>query len=217
MEPIEPGRVGQHCERLLFQWLAPKIFVPKHNRTLSVRIWERWIPKQKLDANVGYLWLQNVFITISESCWFLHVFFFLLFFCVQSVAGLEPITWNHPRMHNVDLSSIVAGHRDYATKIDEILEFLGYGMEELDGPTQLRRTHSSNNIREKEVTLHRCTSEESFFLVTSTKTHLVSESDFIQKKNIGNLRTWEVATRRTYKYKFLEESFILSIFTALGE
>lgn len=80
-------------------------------------------------------------------------------------------------MHNVDLSSIVAGHRDYATKIDEILEFLGYGVEELDGPIQLRKTHSSHNIREKTPPLIRSSSEESFFLV---KTH-ANPPDLIQK------------------------------------
>lgn len=93
------------------------------------------------------------------------------------VAGLEPITWTHPRMLNVDLSSIVAGHRDYATKIDEILEFLGYGVEDLDEKTQLRKTHSSHNIREKMPTLARSSSEESFFLL---KTH-VNHPDLIQK------------------------------------
>lgn len=82
-------------------------------------------------------------------------------------------------MHNVDLSSIVAGHRDYATKIDEILEFLGYGVEDLDGSAQLRRTHSSHNIREKTSTLTRYPSEDSFFLVKSHLSHPIP--DFIQK------------------------------------
>lgn len=80
-------------------------------------------------------------------------------------------------MANVDLSGIVAGHRDYATKIDEILEFLGYGVQELDGPIQLRRTHSAHNIREKTTPLVRATSEDSFFLLKTPVNH----PDLIQK------------------------------------
>ena len=41
------------------------------------------------------------------------------------VAGLGPIAWKDRRMMNVDVSSIVQGHLDYAANMDEILEVVG--------------------------------------------------------------------------------------------
>lgn len=41
------------------------------------------------------------------------------------IAGLMPIEWQDRRMFNFDLSEIVAGHMDYAKKMDVILSLLG--------------------------------------------------------------------------------------------
>lgn len=41
------------------------------------------------------------------------------------IAGLSPVDWQDRRMFNFDLSDIVAGHMDYAKKMDVILRLLG--------------------------------------------------------------------------------------------
>lgn len=77
------------------------------------------------------------------------------------IAGLEPVTWTHPRMRNVDLSSIVSGHLEYANKIDEILLSLGYADEEED--FGLRRCLSCHSFREhRDCALSRSESMDSF-------------------------------------------------------
>jgi len=41
------------------------------------------------------------------------------------VAGLGPVAWNDRRMINVDLSSVIDGHLDYAKNMDTILAAIG--------------------------------------------------------------------------------------------
>ncbi|KAK7002161.1 Transmembrane and coiled-coil domain-containing protein 4, partial [Halocaridina rubra] len=43
----------------------------------------------------------------------------------MKIAGLMPVDWQDRRMFNFDLSDIVAGHMDYAKKMDVILRLLG--------------------------------------------------------------------------------------------
>jgi len=73
-------------------------------------------------------------------------------------------------MLNEDLSHIVTGHTDYAEKIDEILIYLNYA-EELDITSELRRSVSSHNLREKEKVHRRSPSVDSILLHHSYHKH----------------------------------------------
>ena len=64
----------------------------------------------------------------------------------------------------VDLSSIVSGHMDYADKIDEILISLGYAEEE-EPLHALRKSSSCSNLRSKDKTLTRSHSVDSLVIV----------------------------------------------------
>nr|CAB3267017.1 transmembrane and coiled-coil domain-containing protein 4-like [Phallusia mammillata] len=74
------------------------------------------------------------------------------------VAGLQPVTWNDRRMINIDLSSIVDGHLDYAKNMDTILSAVGVRTKEkarfLDGGVKAKKSVSLPAISDvsKEVT-----------------------------------------------------------------
>lgn len=42
-----------------------------------------------------------------------------------NVAGLGPVKWDNRRMHNIDLSDVVSGHRDYLKQLPTILKVVG--------------------------------------------------------------------------------------------
>ena len=42
-----------------------------------------------------------------------------------NVAGLQPIEWQDRRMINIDLTSVISGHLDYAKNMDTILSAVG--------------------------------------------------------------------------------------------
>ncbi|KAL5015477.1 hypothetical protein ScPMuIL_009747 [Solemya velum] len=42
-----------------------------------------------------------------------------------SIAGLAPIKWDNRRMHNIDLSDLVTGHKDYLNQLDLIMKVVG--------------------------------------------------------------------------------------------
>ena len=70
-------------------------------------------------------------------------------------------------MLNVDLSSIVSGHTDYAKKIDEILISLGYADDDDESGGPLRRCVSSHKLKEhRDEKLFRSQSMESFLIVS---------------------------------------------------
>ncbi|KAL1021118.1 hypothetical protein UPYG_G00009050 [Umbra pygmaea] len=50
-----------------------------------------------------------------------------------SVAGLQPISLNNHRIHNVDLSSVVKGHLDYMRQMETILVAVGVPTREIPG------------------------------------------------------------------------------------
>jgi hypothetical protein len=70
-------------------------------------------------------------------------------------------------MHNVDLSSIVSGHTDYAKKIDEILISLGYADDDEEAGGPLRKCVSSHKLKEhRDPSLFRSQSMDSFLVVS---------------------------------------------------
>lgn len=73
-------------------------------------------------------------------------------------------------MKNVDLSHIVAGHTDYADKIDDILISLGYA-EEVGIAGELRKSVSTTNLKEKEIPLERALSVDSFLHLHKHRIH----------------------------------------------
>ena len=67
-------------------------------------------------------------------------------------------------MMNVDLSSIVSGHMEYANKIDDILLSLGYA-DEVEETVALRRCLSTHGFKEhREHELYRSESMDSFLV-----------------------------------------------------
>lgn len=74
------------------------------------------------------------------------------------------ISVNRNFFSQVDLSSIVSGHMDYADKIDEILVSLGYA-EDDDGTHILRKSSSSHNLRAEGSKIVRSQSLDSLVLV----------------------------------------------------
>lgn len=42
-----------------------------------------------------------------------------------NVAGLGPVKWDNRRMHNIDLSDVVSGHRDYLKQLPTIMKVVG--------------------------------------------------------------------------------------------
>ncbi|XP_022344967.2 transmembrane and coiled-coil domain-containing protein 4-like isoform X2 [Crassostrea virginica] len=43
----------------------------------------------------------------------------------STVAGLGPVKWNNRRMHNIDLSDVVTGHKDYLKQLPTIMKVVG--------------------------------------------------------------------------------------------
>ena len=41
------------------------------------------------------------------------------------MAGLQPVMWEDRRMINIDLSSVIDGHLDYAKHMDTVLSAVG--------------------------------------------------------------------------------------------
>ncbi|GFT41052.1 transmembrane and coiled-coil domain-containing protein 4 [Nephila pilipes] len=61
----------------------------------------------------------------------------------MKIAGLQAIKWSDRRMCNVDLSSVVSGHMDYASKMDIILKAVGVRTtDEIVDEFKLRKSRS---------------------------------------------------------------------------
>ncbi|PRD22548.1 UNVERIFIED_CONTAM: Tmco4 [Trichonephila clavipes] len=61
----------------------------------------------------------------------------------MKIAGLQAIKWSDRRMCNVDLSSVVSGHMDYANKMDTILKAVGVRTtDEIVDEFKLRKSRS---------------------------------------------------------------------------
>jgi len=91
-------------------------------------------------------------------------------------------------MQNVDLSHIVTGHTDYASKIDEILTYLGYA-DEIDnglGNGDLFRSVSAYNLREKEKVHKRTPSVDSFQPKYHHHVDIISELKADPAKDVSN-------------------------------
>ncbi|OWF40311.1 transmembrane and coiled-coil domain-containing protein 4-like [Mizuhopecten yessoensis] len=57
--------------------------------------------------------------------WLLKFLFRTASVHLTTVAGLSPIKWDSRRMHNIDLSDVVNGHKDYLKQLDVILKVVG--------------------------------------------------------------------------------------------
>ncbi|CAK8683717.1 transmembrane and coiled-coil domain-containing protein 4-like [Clavelina lepadiformis] len=62
------------------------------------------------------------------------------------VAGLQPIMWENRRMINIDLSSIIDGHMDYAKNMDTILAAIGVRTKGLPQKKELLKEKRSSSL-----------------------------------------------------------------------
>ncbi|XP_061189624.1 transmembrane and coiled-coil domain-containing protein 4-like [Saccostrea echinata] len=61
----------------------------------------------------------------TKGDWLLKFLFRTANVHFTTVAGLGPVKWNNRRMHNIDLSDVVSGHRDYMKQLPTILKVVG--------------------------------------------------------------------------------------------
>ncbi|GIX72177.1 transmembrane and coiled-coil domain-containing protein 4 [Caerostris extrusa] len=74
----------------------------------------------------------------------------------MKIAGLQAIRWDDRRMCNVDLSSVVSGHMDYANKMDIILKAVGVRTtDEIVDEFKLRKSRSDLPTQKSSISRQR--------------------------------------------------------------
>ncbi|KAF6198603.1 hypothetical protein GE061_008355 [Apolygus lucorum] len=80
----------------------------------------------------------------SKSDWLLRFLYRALSMPRGGVAGLQSLEFDHPRLHNVDLSDIVSGHSDYYDHMPHILKKLKIRI--VEDPEGLPATKSESQL-----------------------------------------------------------------------
>ncbi|XP_060074419.1 transmembrane and coiled-coil domain-containing protein 4-like [Ylistrum balloti] len=103
--------------------------------------------------------------------WLLKFLFRTASVHLTTVAGLSPIKWDNRRMHNIDLSDVVNGHKDYLKQLDVIMKVVGVRTK---GDVKLPSKRSGEPL------LH----EDSCDSFTSSDSEVDTSSDVVRNINL---------------------------------
>ncbi|KAK3105277.1 hypothetical protein FSP39_021535 [Pinctada imbricata] len=83
--------------------------------TGSNKVWEK----------IGSVVAGRIINGYARGDWLLKFLFRTVNVEFNHIAGLGPIKWSNRRMHNIDLSDVVKGHKDYLKELPTILRIIG--------------------------------------------------------------------------------------------